>query len=93
MRKENSCIRAELDKVGIRRFLPEEAYCAVISSFHLPQGMAYQELHDLLKKAGFVIYAGQAGLYHSIFRIANMGAIRDGDLKRLIAVFRKRFAA
>ena len=86
-------IRAELDKIGIRRFLPEEAYCAVISSFHLPQGVAYQELHDLLKKAGFVIYAGQAGLYHSIFRIANMGAIRDSDLKRLIGVFRKRFAA
>jgi 2-aminoethylphosphonate-pyruvate transaminase len=85
-------IRAELDALGIPRFLPEEAYCAVISSFHLPQGMVYQELHDLLKTAGFVIYAGQAGLYHSIFRIANMGAIGDGDLKRLIAVFRKRFA-
>lgn len=86
-------IRAELDRIGIRRFLPEEAYCDVISSFHLPQGMAYQALHDLLKKAGFVIYAGQAGLYHSIFRIANMGAITDADLKRLIAVFRRRFGA
>ncbi len=85
-------IRAELDAIGIKRFLPEAAYCAVISSFHLPQGTAYQELHDLLKKAGFVIYAGQAGLYHSVFRIANMGAIRDSDLKRLIGVFRKRFA-
>ncbi len=86
-------IRAELDRIGIRRFLPEDAYCDVISSFHLPQGVAYQELHDLLKKAGFVIYAGQAGLYHSIFRIANMGAITDADLKRLIAVFRRRFGA
>jgi 2-aminoethylphosphonate-pyruvate transaminase len=85
-------IRAELDAVGIRRFLPEEAYCAVISSFVLPHGVTYQELHDLLKSEGFVIYAGQAGLYHSIFRIANMGAIGDADLERLIAVFRRRFA-
>ncbi len=85
-------IRAELDGLGIRRFLPEEAYCSVISSFSLPQGVSYQELHDLLRKAGFVIYAGQAGLYHSIFRIANMGAIGDADLKRLLGVFRRRFA-
>ncbi len=84
-------IRAELDAIGIKRFLPEDAYCAVISSFHLPQGVSYKELHDLLKKAGFVIYAGQAGLYHSIFRIANLGAISDADLARLLDLFRKRF--
>ena len=91
-RRLSETIRVELDAIGVRRFLAEDAYCAVISSFHLPQGVTYQELHDLLKKAGFVIYAGQAGLYHSIFRIANMGAISDADLKRLIAVFRGRFA-
>jgi len=84
-------IRAELDRAGVRRFLPEEAYCAVISSFHLPEGVTYQQLHDILKKEGFVIYAGQAGLYHSIFRIANMGDITDGDLERLFGVFRARF--
>jgi len=84
-------IRAELDRLGIRRFLPEDAYSAVISSFLLPRGVPYEQLHDLLKKEGFVIYAGQAGLYHSIFRIANMGDISDSDLERLLAVFRKRF--
>ena len=86
-------IRSELDKLGIKRFLAEGDYCSVISSFRLPPGVAYQELHDLLKKAGFVIYAGQAGLYHSIFRIANMGDITDSDLERLFGLFRKRFAA
>ena len=40
--------------------------------------MTYEQLRDLLKKEGFVIYAGQAGLYHSIVRIANMGAIGRG---------------
>jgi 2-aminoethylphosphonate-pyruvate transaminase len=84
-------IRAELDAVGIRRFLPEDAYCSVISSFHLPEGVTYKELHDLLKREGFVIYAGQAGLYHSVFRIANLGDITDDDLKRFLGVFRKRF--
>jgi 2-aminoethylphosphonate-pyruvate transaminase len=84
-------IRAELDAMGIRRFLPEDAYCSVISSFHLPEGVTYQELHDLLKSEGFVIYAGQAGLYHSVFRIANLGDITDDDLKRFLGVFHKRF--
>jgi 2-aminoethylphosphonate-pyruvate transaminase len=82
-------IRAELDAMGITRFLPEDAYCSVISSFHLPEGVTYQELHDLLKREGFVIYAGQAGLYHSVFRIANLGDITDDDLKRFLGVFRK----
>jgi len=84
-------IRAELDAIGIRRFLPEDAYCSVISSFHLPEGVTYKELHDLLKQEGFVIYAGQAGLYHSVFRIANLGDITDADLERFLGVFRKRF--
>jgi 2-aminoethylphosphonate-pyruvate transaminase len=84
-------IRSELDAIGIKRFLPEDAYCSVISSFHLPEGVTYKELHDLLKQEGFVIYAGQAGLYHSVFRIANLGDITDADLKRFLGVFRKRF--
>ena len=53
---------------------------------------SYEQLHRLLKKEG-VVYAGQAGLYHSIFRIANIGAIADADLARLLGVFRKRFGA
>jgi 2-aminoethylphosphonate-pyruvate transaminase len=84
-------IRAELNAMGISRFLPEDAYCSVISSFYLPEGVTYQELHDLLKQEGFVIYAGQAGLYSSVFRIANLGDITDADLDRLLGVFRKHF--
>jgi 2-aminoethylphosphonate-pyruvate transaminase len=84
-------IREELAELGIPSFLDEQAYCSMISSFLLPDGVSYDELHDLLKDAGFVIYAGQGGLYHSIFRIANMGDIRDQDLARLVDVFRRRF--
>ena len=84
-------IRRELTGLGIRGFLQEHEYCSMLSSFHLPEGVSYAELHDLLKEAGFVIYAGQGGLHHSMFRIANMGDIRDEDLERLIRVFRGRF--
>jgi len=84
-------IRAELDRLGMPRFLPEKDCSAVISSFHLPPGVDYAHLHDLLKEEGFVIYAGQAGLANSIFRIANLGDITDADLQRLLGIFRDRF--
>jgi 2-aminoethylphosphonate-pyruvate transaminase len=60
----------------------------MLSSFSLPDGYTYEELHDILKDAGFVIYAGQGGLFHAIFRLANMGDITDDDLERLLDVFR-----
>jgi 2-aminoethylphosphonate-pyruvate transaminase len=82
-------VRKELAALGIESFLPEEVYSSMLSSFKLPAGKTYEVLHDTLKAAGFVIYAGQGGLYHSIFRIANMGDILDSDVDRLIEVFRK----
>jgi 2-aminoethylphosphonate-pyruvate transaminase len=81
-------IRRELSALGIERFLPEEAYASYLSSFKLPEGKTYEFLHGILKEEGFVIYAGQGGLYHSIFRIANMGDILDSDVDRLIGVFK-----
>ena len=77
-------IRGEFRRLGIELFLPEEVYCSMLTSFKLPAGRTYEQVHDALKEAGFVIYAGQAGLYHSIFRIANMGDIIDSDVDRLI---------
>ncbi|MCL1818296.1 MAG: aminotransferase class V-fold PLP-dependent enzyme [Spirochaetaceae bacterium] len=81
-------IRKELGDLGIELFLPEKEYSSYMSSFKLPAGKTYQDLHDILKEEGFVIYAGQGGLYHSIFRIATMGDILDSDVDRLIGVFR-----
>ncbi|MCX7787883.1 MAG: 2-aminoethylphosphonate--pyruvate transaminase [Spirochaetes bacterium] len=83
-REISSRIRREFQALGIELFLPEEAYCSMLTSFQLPAGRTYEQVHDALKAAGFVIYAGQAGLYHSIFRIANMGDIKDSDVDRLI---------
>ncbi|MFQ3621761.1 MAG: aminotransferase class V-fold PLP-dependent enzyme [Spirochaetales bacterium] len=79
----NRIRRAFID-FGLELFLPEESYCSMLTSFKLPAGRTYEQIHDALKAAGFVIYAGQAGLYHSIFRIANMGDILDSDVEHLV---------
>ena len=54
----------------------------VLTAVWTPKGIAYEALHDRLKKEGFVIYAGQSKLKGRIFRVANLGDIRPADLRR-----------
>ena len=74
-------------------FLPSQAasqffpLASSLTAFHLPVGTTYQELHDRLRAAGFVIYAGQGQLAKKIFRIATMGDIGRPDLERFFEVF------
>jgi 2-aminoethylphosphonate-pyruvate transaminase len=55
----------------------------------LPEGISYKKLHDELKEAGFVIYAGQGGLRKSFFRISCMGNILETDIEKLILAVKK----
>lgn len=72
-----------LDRLGVEPLLPPGASSCVLRAYRLPQGMAYETLHDGLKQRGFVIYAGQGPLARDIFRISTMGEISDQDLQRL----------
>lgn len=73
-----------LARLNIKRLLARTDCSCVLNAFHLPRGVSYQTLHDQLKAAGFVIYAGQGGLAKSFFRISCMGAVTAQDLHRLI---------
>ncbi len=61
---------------------------SVLTAYRVPGGSDYASLHDFLKAAGFVIYAGQGKLAQEIFRIAVMGTINSNDIERLLAAFR-----
>jgi 2-aminoethylphosphonate-pyruvate transaminase len=63
---------------------PEES-SVVLHAYQLPRGVSYQQLHDELKADGFVIYAGQAHLAKTLFRISTMGQVTADDMKRLLA--------
>ena len=78
-------VRDKLAALGVATYLDGDCYSAMISSFDLPSGWSYTALHDALRDAGFVIYAGQGDLYQSMFRICTMGDIRDTDLARLLS--------
>ena len=71
-------------ELGVEQWLPAEVSSCVLRSYHLPDGMTYNELHDGLKHQGFVIYAGQGDLAAQLFRISTMGEISDYDMARLV---------
>jgi 2-aminoethylphosphonate-pyruvate transaminase len=79
-------VRDGLEALGIKALMEKDECSCVLNAFHLPNGMSYETLHDLLKETGFVIYAGQGGLAKSIFRVSCMGAISDEDMDRFVEV-------
>ena len=70
-----------LHSVGM--LLREEECSSVLRTYLLPDRVGYASVHDALKAAGFVIYAGQGDLAPDVFRIAYMGDITAADLDAL----------
>lgn len=79
-------IHSAMQKSGVGPLLPDDVCSCVLRSYRLPDGVSYPELHDELKSNGYIIYAGQGKLASTIFRIANMGDIRDSDLDDFSAI-------
>ena len=81
--------RAALLESGFRRmglrFLVDAPHRShVLTSLWMPPQIPYSKLHAGLKKAGFIIYAGQSQLAGKIFRVSNLGAMTDNDLRRFL---------
>jgi 2-aminoethylphosphonate-pyruvate transaminase len=83
-RRRMDIVREGFVAAGIEPLLEADASSCVLNGFKLPTGLDYATLHDRLKAAGFVIYAGQGKFAQSIFRIAVMGEMTEGDLRRLV---------
>lgn len=84
-RERAAFVREGFAKLGLRMPIAEEHRANTVNLLHLPEGVTYQQLHDQLKEAGFVIYAGQGKLAEEYFRICTMGEIAWADLERLIS--------
>ena len=82
-----STIRSRMQEMGIQAVLPPEAQGNTLTAFNLPDGISYTQLHDGLKQAGYVIYAGQGQLEDKIFRVANIGALTDKDIEGFLSAF------
>jgi 2-aminoethylphosphonate-pyruvate transaminase len=82
-------VHAGLAELGIACALPPAESSVVLRAYRLPAKLSYRQLHDGLKSAGFVIYAGQGNLSNSLFRISTMGALQAGDMARLLAAIER----
>jgi 2-aminoethylphosphonate-pyruvate transaminase len=86
-RKMASMIRERMAKLGIKPVLSPDRLSNTITAYYLPERLAYQTLHDRLKKEGYVIYAGQGNLENRIFRVANMGALTEAQFRAFLDCF------
>lgn len=80
-------VRAGLAGLGIDGAISARESSVVLRAYRLPEGIGYPALHDALKTAGFVIYAGQGGLSKTLFRISTMGNLTSQDIDRLLHCF------
>jgi 2-aminoethylphosphonate-pyruvate transaminase len=80
-------VRRGLASLGIETVMPPDESSVVLRAYRLPDGVTYTTLHDALKDAGFVIYAGQGDLSRTLFRISTMGNVASADMERLIQCF------
>ncbi len=79
--------RQGLRRLGMDSAIAPEQSSVVLRAYQLPAGVSYPALHDGLKAAGFVIYAGQGNLSKSLFRISTMGSLTSDDIDRLLKCF------
>lgn len=80
-------VRTGLAALGIDSLLAPADSSVVLRAYRLPGATPYDVLHDALKAAGFVIYAGQGKLSPTLFRISTMGDLTAADIDRLVARF------
>jgi 2-aminoethylphosphonate-pyruvate transaminase len=79
-----------LEVLGLVPVVPAPHRSATVRAYRLPRGVAYGALHDRLKAAGYVIYAGQGSAAAEQFRICLLGEIGiravDGFVAQLRAI-------
>jgi len=84
-------LRNGFQKLNLEILIPEELRSNCLTGLKLPNGVSYENLHRELRTKGFVIYAGQGNLNGRIFRIANMGDIKQEEFQQLLEVFKEIF--
>ena len=80
-------IRTRMEELGIRPLVPPAMQSNTLTAYYLPEGLSYAQLHDGLKQAGYVIYAGQGQLEDKIFRVANIGALTNQNIEGFLSAF------
>ena len=82
--RASAIVRDGLESLGLTLLLPASLRSNTLTAILLPAGTSYRELHDELRRQGFVIYAGQGALAATLFRVATMGDVSADDYRRFV---------
>ena len=83
-------LRRGMAALGFSILVPEGARSTILTTFRLTPGLAYEPLHDAMKRRGYVIYAGQGDIRTYAFRVANMGTLTPKDMTAVVDDFAAR---
>jgi 2-aminoethylphosphonate-pyruvate transaminase len=64
-----------LARLGLEPLVALENRSSSVRSLRLPKGVSYENLHDAVKRDGFVIYAGLGDAAKATFRVCTLGAL------------------
>jgi 2-aminoethylphosphonate-pyruvate transaminase len=85
-------LRRGMARLGFAILVPDGARSNILTTFRLLPGLAYDPLHDAMKRRGYVIYAGQGDIRTYAFRVSNMGTLTPGDMEGVVDAFRESLA-
>ena len=81
-------LREGMARLGFEILVPAGARSNLLTTFRLLPGLAYDSLHDAMKRRGYIIYAGQGAIRTFAFRVANMGTLAPKDMQGVVDAFR-----
>jgi 2-aminoethylphosphonate-pyruvate transaminase len=85
-------LRHGMTALGFEILVPEGARSNILTTFRLLPGLAYDPLHDAMKRRGYVIYAGQGDIRTYAFRVSNMGTLTPRHMEGVVDAFRASLA-
>jgi 2-aminoethylphosphonate-pyruvate transaminase len=80
-------LRRGMAALGFEILVPASGRSSILTTFRLLPGLAYDPLHDAMKRRGFIIYAGQGDIRTYAFRVSNMGTLAPADMQAVVAAF------
>ena len=85
-------LRRGMTALGFEILVPEGARSSVLTTFKLQPGIAYDPLHDAMKRRGYIIYAGQGDIRKYAFRVSNMGTLTPAVMHGVVEAFASSLA-
>lgn len=84
-RERMAYLDREFARLGLEPIVAPAHRSGSVRSLPLPDGVAYDDLHDAVKADGFVIYAGLGEAAATNFRVCALGALEVPALEAFIA--------